>query len=56
MVKTAVCLDIARQRRVEGLSPRSDPIEDGTFQALRIVGSRVRGSLLNLISSQLLLG
>lgn len=48
MVETAVSLDITRYGRFETLSWRSNPINDGAFQTLCVIGSCTRHSFLYL--------
>lgn len=48
MVKSTIGLDVARQRGVEDLSLRYDPVKDGALETFSIVCPRVRGTLLDL--------
>jgi hypothetical protein len=47
-MKAPVNLDITRKGRIEWLSPRCDPVQDGAFQALGVVRSSTCRTLLDL--------
>jgi hypothetical protein len=48
MVKAPIRLDVPCKRRIEGLSFRCDPVNDGTFQTFGVIGTGIRDALLNL--------
>jgi hypothetical protein len=49
MVKSTIGLDVASQWQIKRLAPRYDPVEDRTFQALRVVRPCIGGTLLYLL-------
>jgi hypothetical protein len=48
MMKASVYFDIPRKRGIQGASMRRDPVEDGAFEALRVVRPGAGSTLLNL--------
>jgi hypothetical protein len=48
MIETAVHLDVAGKRRVEGLPPRRDPVNDGALETFRVIRSCAGSALLYL--------
>jgi hypothetical protein len=49
-MKSPVNLDVAGQWRIQWLPARGDPVEDGTFEAFRVIGPCTRCTLLDLCS------
>jgi hypothetical protein len=48
MMESTISLNIASQWRIQRLSARSDPVQDGTLQAFGVIGSGARNAFLDL--------
>jgi hypothetical protein len=47
-MKTTISLDVSRKEWLERLSMRSNPIQDGTFEAFGVIGPCTVGAFLDL--------